>query len=465
MRAALFVAGGAATGVVGWSGHAPTLPVAIAFPALWAFAPSRTVAALMALGYFLGASRGLPEGASIFFGMQLAIGLALWLAASVMFVLVHTALWTAHGGWRRPVRYALAAVLMSLPPFGIVGWAHPITTAGILFPGWSWAGLAVTFALLLGMTTQAWPKAAGIAALAFASSAPGWTAPAAPDGWRGVDTAFGYDRAGQYAGFGQETATIGMVKAAAKDGAQVVVLPESALGLWSATTEHLWTGAIAESNVAVIGGAAVVDRRGYDSVMMEVSGKGASVRYRERMPVPVSMWQPWTRGGAKADFFANPTFELGHLKVAPLICYEQLLVWPILQSMLHQPDVVVATGNVWWIGNTNIAAIQRASAEAWAALFHIPLVTAFNQPRERDDRCYLDRTLDVFMPSGRDCLADPSLVWTKPVRHGGIGKHDDRKRRTLSRPNCKDFGVRAHCAERWPGLTEAEPRLGRASIR
>ncbi len=33
--------------------------------------------------------------------------------------------------------------------------------------------------------------------------------------------------------------------------------------------------------------------RGYDNVMVEVSAAGAAVLYRERMPVPLSMWQPW----------------------------------------------------------------------------------------------------------------------------------------------------------------------------
>ena len=90
------------------------------------------------------------------------------------------------------------------------------------------------------------------------------------------------------------------------------------------------------------------------------------------------MWQPWTTGGAHAHFFANPVVEFAGFRVAPLICYEQLIIWPVLQSMLHDPDVIVATGNGWWIGNTNIVAIQKASAEAWASLFGLPLVMAFN---------------------------------------------------------------------------------------
>jgi hypothetical protein len=379
LQAVLFVAGGAFTGAIGWSGHPLAFAVGIAFPALWAFAPSRTVAGLVALAHFLGASRALPVGASIFFGAQLDIGLGLWLAASLMFVAVHAVLWTSRGDWRRPIRYAIAAVLMSVPPFGIVGWAHPITAAGVLFPGWAWFGLAATAALLVAMTTRAWPITAGIAALAFAWSVSNWTPPVEPEGWQGINTGFKFEASGQYADYHQQLSTIRLVKAAAGDGARVAILPESAMGLWSATTERLWTRELSSLDAMVNGGAAIVDPVGYDNVMLGVSGNGAEILYRERMPVPVSMWQPWTTGAAHARFFANPVFEFAGLRVAPLICYEQLIIWPVMQSMLHEPDVIVATGNAWWTGNTNIVAIQRSSAEAWASLFGLPLVMAFNE--------------------------------------------------------------------------------------
>lgn len=101
------------------------------------------------------------------------------------------------------------------------------------------------------------------------------------------------------------------------------------------------------------------------------------------MPVPVSMWQPWLSwigegDSARAHFLANPIVTSQGRRIAPLICYEQLLVWPVLQSMLHAPDMIVATGNGWWTAGTSIVGIQRASAEAWARLFGVPLVMAFN---------------------------------------------------------------------------------------
>src|SRR5690606_5399429 len=137
---------------------------------------------------------------------------------------------------------------------------------------------------------------------------------------------------------------------AAQAGARTIVLPESAFGVWSPTTEELWGRYLAGSDVTVAGGATAIDPAGYDNVTTEFTPERSRIIYRQRMPVPLSMWQPWIRGTARAHFFENPVTEFGAVRVASLICYEQLLLWPVIQSMFHDPDVVVATGNGWWTG-------------------------------------------------------------------------------------------------------------------
>ena len=131
-------------------------------------------------------------------------------------------------------------------------------------------------------------------------------------------------------------------------------------------------------DVVLVGGAVVVNESGYDNVMIELTSEGTRILYGERMPVPVSMWRPWASGGASAQFLGNPTGRFAGRSIAPLICYEQLIVWPILQSILLRPDVIVAIGNGWWTGNTNIVSIQKENARAWTSLFGLPLVIAFN---------------------------------------------------------------------------------------
>ena len=363
------------------------LPAAMLFPALWAMSPSRRVAALVSAAYFLAASRGLPQGVANFYSADLWPGLLLWMAASASFIAVHAAAWTRKAeegrpGIRRVVRYLAAAVLTGLPPFGITGWAHPLTAAGVLFPGWGWWGLLATAAGLLVMVTRYRPAAAiGLGGLWLWSAAT-WTGPNLPEGWRGIDLEYG-QMLGRDGSLEYHSDLIATVRKAAGKGTRVVVLPESALGFWTPTVARFWREGFDGLEVTVVAGAAVIDAQGYDNVMVVVGSGAAGVLYKERMPVPVSMWQPWLRwtgrgGGARAHLFANPVVEVGTTRIAPLICYEQLILWPVLQSMLHSTSVIVATGNGWWTEDTSIVAIQKASVTAWATLFELPVVMAFN---------------------------------------------------------------------------------------
>lgn len=381
LRPMLLILASTAIGLVGWSGHLALLPVALGFPVLWSLTRTRFVAALVSAGYFLAASRGLPQGVAAFYSSDIWPGLLLWLCASMNFVVVHAVLWTKNAG-TRPFRYLLAAVIMAIPPFGITGWAHPVTAAGVLFPGWGWWGLALMTAGLAGLVTRIWPAVAIALTGFWLWSAAVWTDLKLPEAWRGVDLELGVSL-GREAGLQRQRDMIATVRGATGDGALYVVLPESALGFWTPTVERLWKDVLRGGAATVIAGAVVVDRGGYDNVLVAIDAKGARILYRERMPVPGSMWQPWRSwfggsGGARADFFANPVAPIGDSRVAPLICYEQLIVWPVLQSMLHEPDLVVAVGNGWWTEGTSIVPIQRAATTAWARLFAKSLVIAFN---------------------------------------------------------------------------------------
>ncbi|WP_208245730.1 conjugal transfer protein TraB (plasmid) [Rhizobium sp. T1470] len=381
LRTTLLFLASIVIGVVGWSGHVLLLPAALGFPILWSLAQTRSVVALVSAGYFLAASRGLPQGVATFYAADIWPGLLLWLCASLSFVVVHSVLWTKNPNVR-PFRYLLAAVIMSIPPFGITGWAHPVTAAGVLFPGWGWWGLNLITAGLAGLVTRIWPAVAIALTGFWLWSAAFWTDPKLPEGWRGVDLEMGASL-GREAGLQRQRDLIATVRNAASDGGRVVVLPETALGFWTPTMERLWVGVLRAGDATVIAGATVLDATGYDNVLAAIDRKGGRILYRERMPVPGSMWQPWRSwfgesGGTRADFFANPVVSIGASRAAPLICYEQLIVWPILQSMLHDPDFIIAVGNGWWTEETSIVAIQRAATTAWSKLFAKPLVVAFN---------------------------------------------------------------------------------------
>jgi hypothetical protein len=380
IRTASLVAASVAVGWTGWSGNALLLPAATFFPAIWSLNRTRWQAACVSAAYFLTASRGLPRGLANFYSADIWPGLALWLIASSAFVIVHGALWTKAEGWRRPVCYLAVCIVMALPPFGITGWAHPLTASGVLFPGWRWLGLVAMAACLCVMTTRHWFIGA-IAITAFwLWSAVHWTVPELPASWQGVDLQLGASL-GRDATLERQLALLSLVQLHPPQ--TTVLLPESAIGFWTPTVSRLWQAKLAQTGITVIAGAATLDQHGYDNVLVRISPAGSAILYRERMPVPGSMWQPWRawtgqEGGARAHFFANPVVDLGGVRAAPLICYEQLILWPVLQSMLHDPDLIVAVGNGWWTAGTSIVEIQRASMLSWSRLFDKPLVLSFN---------------------------------------------------------------------------------------
>jgi apolipoprotein N-acyltransferase len=267
---------------------------------------------------------------------------------------------------------------MALPPFGVVGWAHPLTAAGVLFPGLGWVGLGLTVAVVLLLASWR-PVPASVAVALLGVPMAMATAPAVPDAsWQGLTTHFRFDSGTRdyLEDYRRQLALHRLIRTTT---APVVVLPETAGGRWGAATRALWLPLAGElGDRSVLLGAELPAGPGYDNVLIALDATGDRVVYRQRMPVPVSMWKPWVSDGAAAHWFATPVFELRQQRVAAFICYEQLLVWPVLHSLAYRPDVLVAIGNSWWAAGTSIPSIQTDTMEAWARLFDVPLVAAFN---------------------------------------------------------------------------------------
>jgi hypothetical protein len=111
-------------------------------PVICSAQASRRGAFLTAFAYF-AASWPLVTGARYFFGTNgsASLTLLLWLAAAGLLSAPWGLLWTTNRNqflWRIPLALTASAV----PPLAVIGWASPLTAAGVLFPGTSWFGLA-----------------------------------------------------------------------------------------------------------------------------------------------------------------------------------------------------------------------------------------------------------------------------------------------------------------------------------
>lgn len=378
-------------GYAAWSGNVSLLPLSWGFVALWALSRTRLSAFIVALMYYLAASRGMLSGASLFFadpsGVPIyAIGTGLWLLAGAMLAGVWALAW---GRRYLGTRILVVLVVLSVPPVGLIGWANPITAAGALFPGWGWGGLGLSILCLVtlshGMTIPLQRRAAVAAGLLVSVGAASYAANAA---WQmparagiAVNTAVGQT----VDPYTQVRATRALAKrmsrmvAAGEEGA-MYVLPESVGGDWSLNRPY-WekvAGAAREKRaVVLVGGWMPLSNGRYQNALFAV---GASEEYQinQRVPIPISMWKPFFKEGAEPYFFASGTTRISGEQVAGLVCYEQLLVWPVLMSMREMPTVLVSVSNTWWATNTSIPAIQEEVTSAWARLFGVPHVFAIN---------------------------------------------------------------------------------------
>jgi apolipoprotein N-acyltransferase len=159
-----------------------------------------------------------------------------------------------------------------------------------------------------------------------------------------------------------------------------VVFPESAVRLWTKATDDFWTTALSGSGKTVLVGAAQAipgsDR--YNNALVIV-GEQARPAVRQRIPVPGGMWNPFRRrGGFALNLFETGAVDVGRERAAVLICYEQLLTWPVLRSALERPTLLIAISNEAWAASTVVPRVQHSCARAWARLFGLPLISAIN---------------------------------------------------------------------------------------
>lgn len=394
---AAFALFGAAVGFLALGHDSPsTLAFTALFTVGWVMARGRLQAFLFAFSYYAAASRGVPSGAAIFFGEGAGIstGIVMWILSSLCLAAPWAAL---HYGGKTPhicaACYLCALVCVTVPPVGLIGWASPLYAAGILLPRSGWLGIAA-FGLLLPLLLarlRAARKKTGAAAIAsvfmcaalFACLAESETKP--PQGWMAVDTHFGkLDRnENLHRQSLLRAAAITEKVVSAPPGVRYILLPETITGAWFGASEELWEPVgryLALKGQTVVVGAEIYDAAlRYDNALLFLGDDGGFY-YRQRIPVPVSMWIPFGgRGTAKSHLFDGGIIGLKNGEsVLCLLCYEQFIAWPVLYSMAaERPDMIAASANLWW-GGGSITKIRRQAVTAWALLFDLPVASASN---------------------------------------------------------------------------------------
>jgi apolipoprotein N-acyltransferase len=203
----------------------------------------------------------------------------------------------------------------------------------------------------------------------------------APRDWEAVNTDFGS------VGLIQDSveefrAAQWIQRRALESRSRVIVFPETVVSRWNEATEVFWEPTFSvlrtSGKTIIIGvGISLPDGNHYENAVL-IRGLQNGPDFFQRIPVPLGMWRPLTSTGVPLHLRHRGTIRIGAESASILICYEQLLVWPVLAAEVDHPTVIVGLANSYWVERTHIPQLQLAALRAWARLFRPSLVAAVN---------------------------------------------------------------------------------------
>jgi hypothetical protein len=273
--------------------------------------------------------------------------------------------------WELPAAMLISAAL----PTGI---ANPLTAAGVLFPGLSYFGLATVLLAFGFLPIHPRPTVVAVAALAVMANL---TAPRLqpPSDWQGINTRLGRPSAAPNALW---TSAEFLQAAALSSSARVVVCPESAVYRWNVASEIFWRPTVdqmrASGRTLIVGAGRSLPGSDRYLNVLEVRGSIAS-EFVQHVPKPYGMWRPFDASGVPLRLGEPYSVNVAGQRIAPLICYEQLLVWPVLRAMADRPSLILAVSNLYWAHGLPVDRIEIAAVSAWSRLFSVPYISAVNQ--------------------------------------------------------------------------------------
>jgi hypothetical protein len=382
LRTALVFSLAFAFGTAGWSGKPSLNSLALLYPFVY-LQSRRRLDALSSALYYAGATWSVIPGSENFFGTagSLVLPLLIWIVLAA----VSAAPWVALYNRRfLPLETVAAIITLSLPPFSLVTVAHPLISVGQWFPGTRWFGLCLPLILILAYRRLGTPFTLAVLVGASLAAHARFHRPQQDPRIVAVNTRFGGPATRDILGStlqGQETA---MQRIALTHPDTLILFPESIIPTWTPTHDERWASTFAQLQARhtglLIGTTIPVANTQANRNVLLSRGYTERLSYVQRVPVPLGMWHfDDKRNGFPLMLRYPATIRIWDRRAGVLICYEQLLVWPALQTLSRNPDMLLAPSNLYWASGTIIPSIQHVSAQDWADLWAIPLYEASNR--------------------------------------------------------------------------------------
>jgi hypothetical protein len=381
-RTAILFTASAAIGGAGWSGDPALNYFALLFPFVY-LRSRRRLDSLCAVFYYAAATWSVILGAQGFFqtGHNFVLPLAIWTAL----VALGAAPWVCLYSRRYlPLSTIAALATLALPPLSLVTVAHPLIAAGHWFPGTRWVGLGLTIILIAAYRRFGTAMTIGVLIAASIATHARFHRPVPDPHILAVNTHFGGATARDEVDSRLEFEERSIQRIALAHPDTLLIFPESIIPSWNGMHEARWASAFAQLKQQrtglLIGTTIPIPNTEANRNVLLSRGYTERFSYVQRVPVPLGMWHIGERrSGFPLMLRFPPTIRVWNHRAGTLACYEQLAFWPAIETLAHNPDLLLAPSNVYWAANTPIPAIQHVAAQDWADLWAIPLYEASNR--------------------------------------------------------------------------------------
>ena len=382
LRTALLFAAAFVFGAVGWCGKPSLNFLALLYPFVY-LQSRRRLDGLSSALYYAGATWSVIPGSESFFGTggNLLLPLLIWIALLLLSVAPWIALYN-----RRflPMATVAAIITLSVPPLSLVTVAHPLITVGQWFPGTRWFGLCLPLVLILVYRRLGIPFTLAVLVGASLVAHARFHGPPQDPRIVAVNTRFGGPATRDILGATLQSQETAMQRIALTHPDKLILFPESIIPTWTPTHDERWAATFAQLQARHTGlligtTIPVANTQANRNVLLSL-GYTERLSYVQRVPVPLGMWRFGDEHNGFPLMLRYPaTIRIWDRRAGVLICYEQLLVWPALQTLSRNPDMLLAPSNLYWASGTIIPSVQHISAQDWADLWAIPLYEASNR--------------------------------------------------------------------------------------
>jgi len=368
-------------GGLGWSGNPSLHFLALLYPFVYMHS-RRRLDTLSAVFYYAASTWPVIPGAQSFFqaGHHLGKPIAIWIALTAIGSLP----WILFYHRRYLSLSALAALAaLTLPPLSLVTAAHFLIAAGLWFPGTRWFGLALPLVLLAVQRRLGTALVFAVLILASLAVHARFVRPVADPHIVAVNTDF--RSAATQRELRPDTQRIErtLQQIALSHPNALVIFPESVIPDWSAAHDARWAPTFAQLTSQrtgiLIGTTIPIPNTEANRNILLSRGYSEHLSYVQRVPIPLGMWQLGeARRGFPLSLRFPATIRIWNRRAGVLLCYEQMTLWPAVETMARNPELLIAPSNLYWARNTSIPAIQHLAAQDWADLWAIPLYEARN---------------------------------------------------------------------------------------